>query len=136
MEIAKQACSYTQAIELHDLGVKQKSLWYHTNSKEWGILIKSSIDFSGNPHSAFTCAELGEMLPKRIGEETILVMNNKEDEFSFSYIKYHYIVPRTMRLDEIRGNKFRYEAEAKADLLIKLIKEGYIKVEGVNKHIE
>lgn len=37
-------------------------MFYHTHSK-WGVMPKSSVDFTGNPSSAFTVAELGAMLP-------------------------------------------------------------------------
>lgn len=61
MKLEKQCCNIDYAERLKELGVAQKSLFYHTHSKKWGILPKKSIDFTGNPTSAFTCAELVQM---------------------------------------------------------------------------
>lgn len=60
MDLEKQCCNINYAERLKELGVTQKSLFYHSHSK-FGILPKQSIDFTGNPTSAFTCAELVQM---------------------------------------------------------------------------
>lgn len=60
MLIEKQCCNIDYSERLKELGVNQKSLYYHTYSK-YGILPKQSIDFKGNPTSAFTCAELVQL---------------------------------------------------------------------------
>lgn len=59
-----QCISTEQADRLKVLGIKQESIFYHTHS-DWGIMPVESIDFTGNPASAFTVAELGIMLPER-----------------------------------------------------------------------
>ena len=60
MNIEKQCCNINYAERLKELGIIQKSLFYHTHS-QFGILPKQSIDFNGRPTSAFTCAELVQM---------------------------------------------------------------------------
>lgn len=66
MKLEDQACTLEQGEALKSMGVLQESLFYHTHSK-WGVMPKSSIDFTGNPTSAFTPAELGVMLPSESG---------------------------------------------------------------------
>ena len=70
MELKDQVCSLEQAKKLKKLGVPQKSLWYWKLSGTKFILVDKFYLFDKNLHgdsrvySAFTTAELGEMLPK------------------------------------------------------------------------
>ena len=75
MELEQQVCSLELAKKLKELGVKQESLWY------WNMITKEFKDYEGKSpiiaceiysnsrlwenFSAFTVAELGEMLPKK-----------------------------------------------------------------------
>ena len=71
MKLEKQVCSLELAKELKKLGVKQESLWYwkdfngkHTMESDLELVdynLRDSNMFSF--HSAFTVAELGELLP-------------------------------------------------------------------------
>ncbi len=70
MELSDQVCSLELAKRLKELGVKQESLFWHTeqlnkNHKSiYNPIIPVELkDDSHNFYSAFTVAELGEMLP-------------------------------------------------------------------------
>jgi hypothetical protein len=49
------------ADKMQDLGFPQHSLYYHTHSK-FGILNRMSIDFAGQPSSAFSLFELMQFI--------------------------------------------------------------------------
>lgn len=77
MKLDDQVCSLECAKRLKELGVKQESLFYHYNEpyyygkkceeENWCIGTKEKLEDALNlregPYSAFTVAELGEMLP-------------------------------------------------------------------------
>lgn len=71
MKLQDQCCSMEQADRLKELGVAMESLFYHTDS-DWGVMPRKSIDFSGNPSSAFTVAELGVMIGKGTNAAALL----------------------------------------------------------------
>ncbi len=72
MKLENQVCSLTLAQRLKELGVKQESLFYWAKweskptSKKWGVVSKLRHSYDGREPehyvSAFTVAELGEML--------------------------------------------------------------------------
>ena len=79
MKLEDQVCSLESAKRLKELGCKQESLWYWQHPWEdycgnppvdLGFQVDKFIlvdyyhmSFRVEPFSAFTCAELGEMLP-------------------------------------------------------------------------
>ena len=64
MKLEDQVCSLELAKKLKKLGVNQESLWYwHFNEKHCPD-DHINLHKDGNNCSAFTVAELGEMLPK------------------------------------------------------------------------
>ena len=71
MKLEKQVCSLELAKKLKELGVKQESVWYWTqtfNPKRKPHPYQFEIQGCGradthHKYSAFTVAELGEMLP-------------------------------------------------------------------------
>ena len=69
MNLKDQVISLDLAKKLRRAGVKQESLWYwnytdrNNNKKDW-ILVARFIGIEEERISAFTVAELGEMLPK------------------------------------------------------------------------
>ena len=74
MQLEQQVSNRELSIKLRDLGVKQDSyFWWHTPIREgFGYpVIRSSTntyrDGTEPNCSAFTCSELGEMLPKYVG---------------------------------------------------------------------
>jgi hypothetical protein len=75
MELEQQVCSLELAKRLKQLGVKQECLFYWDENwdsdvpggKHWWSLTRSWERKDGNfQYSAFTVAELGEMLPKDV----------------------------------------------------------------------
>ena len=117
MNIEKQCCNIEYAEKLKELGVLQESLFYHTHSGKWGIMPRQSIDFSGNPTSAFTCGELVQMTE-----------NIYNIHFSDIFKKYYSIV-----LEDI----IYYEtfADALAAKLIRSIENEWINVDEVNNRL-
>jgi hypothetical protein len=71
MKLEQQVCSLELAKRLKELGVKQESLFkWHWKSDEYGFtttpeVVHCPIDLI-NSYSAFTVAELGEMLPNMV----------------------------------------------------------------------
>lgn len=134
MKLENQVCSYEQAKTLKKLGVIQDSLFYHTNSDKWGVMPRKSIDFTGNPHSAFTVAELGIMLPTYYPSWRF-----KKD----NVVKY---ITTVITKDEVKNGKTittepkfdRYEnteAQSRAQMLIDLLENGVINVEDINSRL-
>ena len=65
MPLEKQVCSLELAKKLKELGVEQDSLFWWDDHSELGMGEIVSFDEPDNPIcSAFTVAELGEMLPR------------------------------------------------------------------------
>lgn len=126
MNLENQVCLLQQAKRLKDLGVKQDSLFYHTNSDNWGVMPKRSIDFTGNPFSAFTVAELGMMLPNAFDTMAISVSQNVRgwaayDDNGNDVFK-----------DEVN---FSTEAEARAAMLIYLLENNLVTAGEVNARL-
>lgn len=121
MDLEKQVCTFEQGIKLKELGVKQISLFYHTNSEKWGVMPRKSIDFSGEPYSAYTVAELIQM-----------VENLHNIDYSENSKKYY---SQTTVSGSTNFSQFTYYssfAEACADKLIRSIENQYITVDEVN----
>lgn len=72
MELEDQVCNLELSKRLRELGVKQESLFYWTEtiSDDWQVLYQSYVtERAGQSiewYSAFTSAELGKMLPVRV----------------------------------------------------------------------
>jgi len=73
MKIEEQVCSLELAKKLKELGVAQESLFkWHSKIDEKGNLSHTEIIYypakqMKQDYSAFTCAELGELIPKSYG---------------------------------------------------------------------
>jgi len=118
MNIEKQCCNINYAKRLKELGVSQKSLFYHTHSK-FGILPRHSVDFTGSPTSAFTVAELVQM---------------NENVYGIQFSDYNKKFYSGSAID---NDVFHYEtyADALAAKLIQAIKLDWVTVEEVNKRL-
>lgn len=69
MKLENQVCSLELSKQLEKLGVEQGSLsyWVHINGEErneWVILFKKEFSNRYRHYSAFTVAELGEIIIK------------------------------------------------------------------------
>jgi hypothetical protein len=116
MKIEKQVCSLEVAKKLHELGLEQKSLFYWLNGdivQGYGICAKIS-----KVYSAFTVAELGEMLPASILEfyhfETSKYI---AQDYFFRYSGGYYNLEGYTKIEFIDKN----EANLRAKILIYLL---------------
>lgn len=151
MKLEQQVCSLELAKKLKELGVKQESLFW------WGMY-KQSNQFYGDfkvctelhtadkvnysfEYSAFTVAELGEMLPATIGEKTWLNYTKSLNGWSgtcetISYNKWedkgNYLEPvRICEFSIVPHSKNekseKSEADIRAEMLIYLIENKLMK---------
>lgn len=127
MKLENQVCSLEQGERLKELGVIQESVFYHTHSK-WGVMYKNSIDFKGNPTSAFTVAELGFMLPDMINGSSLVLTKHKR-EYGASYYNWGGEVSD---INMISKNSF---AESLAAMLIHLLENNHTTPEEVNQRL-
>jgi hypothetical protein len=129
MQLENQVCSPEKAKRLNELGVKQESLFWWTNTwvddecgKSYGDLRCSpqivqeakGISFSqGNTVAAFTVAELGEMLPKLCYSQQV----HSDTESN----RWETDAPEGMIEDTDERFLADTEADARAKMLIYLI---------------
>lgn len=143
MELSKQVVNLELAKKLKELNCKQESLFYwckQGNKEKYNIFsINDDVNIDDNDISAFTVAELGEMLPHTISvvkkEHTGLV--NEKDENVEQYFSYQ--IPPFSRikdwsfgystddeiLSEISANT---EADARCLMLIYLLENKLIEL--------
>lgn len=128
MKIEEQVVSFELAKNLKELGVKQESLfWYDYNGKlfldEYLPHPWKSGEFKSETegmYSAFTAAELGEIIPSRINRDLICYRKN---EGTADYRGY-WAVLLVDYYDAIERKEFmQYDTEAncKGEFLIHLI---------------
>lgn len=136
MKLENQVCSLELSKKLKELGVRQDSLYYHECPK-WdeeqkasqlvGILRKPPEEKEGEPnyYSAFTVAELGELLPICIkdGEYYLQIRN-------IGVTGANWIVSYSSMTNNNIWESFNStnEADARAKMLIYLIKNKLIEV--------
>lgn len=120
MKLQDQVCTEPQGDRLKELGIDQESLFYHTHSDKWGVLPRSGIDFSGDPSSAFTVAELGIMLPA--GYDSMRI---SDDGWRGYDLNGRDFPPDT----------FRTEAGCRVAMIIDLLETEVITVEEVNARL-
>lgn len=113
MTIEQQVTNLELSKKLKALGVKQKSLWYWTDK---GLKRCEAWDKDDERIlcSAFTVAELGEMLPA----------GSHSRRFKYKSVMWNCIVPYE---DFEHGEAGDSEANARAKALIWLIEQGYAK---------
>lgn len=133
MGIEKQVCSFQYAKRLKELGVKQESLfvWEYFNDTCYGVRYipfasVKSVDNNVIHYSAFTVAELGEMLPCKIGEESA---GNTSKELCMEKDNLNYMVGYAWRYGFNPGFESTNEADARAILLIYLIENNLMVLE-------
>src|SRR3990167_5874578 len=129
MKLEEQVCSLELAKRLKELGVKQVSLFYWCPSKThddaWVIKYGLMPDKMAHTHefSAFTVAELGEMLPQNIQAKKEDAGSVETGHWYLQQDKFH----DHWRIYYAFGGTFVYEtegpteADARAKMLINLI---------------
>lgn len=136
MKLHDQCCTEQQGDRLKELGIAQESLFYHTHS-DWGVMPRGSIDFSGDPSSAFTVAELSQMLPDYYPSWRFKVNEKSED---VKWVATVICGPKPQGIDDIHtAHEFdrfgKTQAEALATLLIALLETNVITADEVNKRL-
>lgn len=115
MKLKHQVTSLKLSKKLKELGVKQESLfeWVNTNLGKWKILGHWEM-FPDVKVSAFTCSELGEMLPG--GTSSYKFYYSEADRWDWACI------PRG-KFDRKTAQYEGSEANARAKMLIYLIED-------------
>ena len=151
MRIEQQVCSLALAKRMKELGAKQESLFYWLeekdnqpflmnsgNTSKYGAIPSNYREDEGwNYYSAFTVAELGEMLPARITNESTRNMDRicfylkehkgddkKQDVRDGFTVEYHTIY--SPPLYRITADT---EADARAKMYIYLAENNLLKAE-------
>ncbi len=124
MKLVEQVVSLELAKKLKKLGVKQESLWYWVKLQLQGWIINKGYGRHKEYYSAFTVAELGEMLPQwvKVGNRSHKFDyrgKNSYDQWVFAY-HIDYQSPLKTVFDKT-------EANARAKMLIYLKEKGLIK---------
>lgn len=137
MTIEQQVVSLELAKKLKELGVKQESLLYYQNYAENSIVYKlkhasfcinsfgENVIFE-NLISAFTVAELGEMLPQYLSPETAaenevyltMYLSAKRDWWMIQYTTINHLARYSQHANT--------EADARAKMLIYLLENKLI----------
>ena len=144
MDLTQQVCSLKYARKLQELGVKQDSLWYWIsigilNNKHVGWRLELSHNcnceeplIAQEYYSAYTVAELGELLPFKIYSNPIpnpfeLKINKLENKWEVYYLAYESReLNNTDLCPTINANT---EANARASMLIYLLENNLTKQE-------
>lgn len=128
MKFENQVVSLELAKKLKDLGVKQDSLFYwgesftNNGDKEFNIYFNSVQACNIlDEYSAFTVAELGEMLPEHVNYYFLQYKENYKWVITFSE---HAEIYRKYRM-EFKGQN---EADVRAQMLIYLIENKLMEV--------
>ncbi len=123
MKLEEQVCSLELAKKLKELGVKQESLWYWDEGHNGELELTQQIS-RFNHCSAFTVAELGEMLPWRVvANDRDFRLREYKAASSFWQVCY-FDLDRNMMHDEFDD----YHANARAKILIWLIENKYVDI--------
>lgn len=142
MKLEDQLSSLEPSKRLKELKVKQESLWYwyKTRNNKWQLALEDGtatddggkstfhhgyrFDLSKKLYSAFTVAELGEMMPKEANGfelRCIKLAGYKDNKWQVAYWEISH--EDEVRFEEYVGT----EADARAKMLIHLVKEGVVK---------
>lgn len=138
MQLEKQVVSLELAKRLKELGVKQESLFYWSVSLPETAKSKSEVALLKDiepmltqqewgegftSYSAFTVAELGEMLPfhYELGEAHVGEAMSNEGEWGL------WFYPIGLEDDRLKRVEAETEADSRAKMLVYLLEQGLIK---------
>ena len=133
MKLEQQVVSLELAKRLKELGVKQESYWYWYNGK--GFELQPTLVHPSNPYkkvaSAFSVAELGEMLPMHHNYGAPQSGKcNAGDQYCADYVHWYNLWHKQAEYKRYRlpSNEFvsNTEADARAKMLIYLIENKLI----------
>jgi len=128
MKLEQQVSSLQLSKKLKELGVEQDSLFWWIEGTNGDFSLEAESNFMGqpkNPVSAFTVAELGEMLPS--------VVIKDGTEYNIAFVKhrtgkpfYVTLIKAPVSKDSLNDIEADTEADARAKMLIYLIKNNLI----------
>ena len=130
MKLEQQCCSLELAKKLKELGVKQESYFYWLEYKSfpvkpWQLETKESLKNVNYPEkaiSAFTVAELGEMLPWRIEAKGFLyTLYQDKGGKPWYWVDYRNGESTYTKFDILAATESDTEADARAKMLVYLI---------------
>ena len=149
MKLENRVCSLESGKKLKELGIKQDSYlywvgWYgySTETINMTFSVKSNSEIKQIERdyhiekicSAFTVAELGEMLPrgfysiKYVGAPEYIKDKNNKIQWTGGYLNHHWMCGKIYETNEYEQSA-NTEADARAKMLIYLIENKIIKVE-------
>lgn len=158
MKLEDQVCHLLQAKRLHELGIKQDSIFYHTqertpsnpNMSLYGysqesmpiyIMYGRQSSISGNSvyveYSAFTVAELGELLPEKfLYQDLVCFVSSEKYCKEYKWIAGIHTV--WAYKNPIVAKKYfpgDNEAQVRTALLIHLLESKSITAEEINQRL-
>lgn len=127
MKLENQIIKLGLARQLKMLGVKQDSLWYiNANGKIFNKEYPTKIEI----YSAFTVAELGEMLPDNVGNCYLEITTFNDSGMRIQWQVVYKEIDKL--LETLCQSTAKTEADARAKMLIKMIEEKIIEIENEN----
>jgi hypothetical protein len=130
MKLKSQVCSSELAQRLKELGVKQESYFYYGRETSDCIWTQDNYQLILNPISAFTVAELGEMLPDCIKDRNGDILFEEMDRDKSDSVYFYNYVHLDDTEDEKAESKLLVssdtEADARAKMLIYLLENKLI----------
>lgn len=123
MNLEKQVCSIEYSRKLNQLGIKQESQFHWMNEHSMSPNLHFTPYGHGLGLSAFTAAELGEMLPYNIDNGAEFYYPNYT-----KHLNYHRIQLLSDTGKMLSGFNDFTEADVRAKLLIYLIENKLIEV--------
>jgi len=130
MKLSKQVVSLKLAKKLKELGVKQESLYWYVMNED-GKRLESEPHYARleNDISAFTVAELGEMLPShiKIKERLCTIAYYSNEQYSKNYVEYESWEEDIEKRKTENTTEAKTEANARAKCLIYLLENKLIK---------
>lgn len=132
MNLQDIVCDFEYAEKLKEFGVERESIFVHAkyyNSENYTVdHIDTAIGWGAiEKINTYTVAELGEMLPKSIGNRELNIYN-LDGCWHYGY----KMSGRNFDDHTFKEQRDHKEADARAKLLIWLIESGHVNVEDLN----
>jgi len=123
MKLEEQVCSLELAQKLKELGVKQDAYWLWTTNTGRAELTDDASGFESEQFSAFTVAELGEMLLNHDARDVEITLYG----YNRGYIRYEE-GDAEYQFSSTPNQDYTSFADAMAKMLVYLIENKLIKL--------